>query len=284
MQLSNSDCQIIFLASSFNRQEKTICSITQINNVMNNFFRTVTYRIILVDDKSRDDTVQACSALPNVRVIQTKGDLFWARSMILGYDYIRREYPDYERLFVFNDDIHLDEEPTAEFLKEAMSIENILVAPFHDGDGIKTYGGVIRDRRFNKLSFKQASILHQTCDTMNTNLASIPKAVIRKIGFFQSYFVHGGADYEYGIRAKKAQFELQQFDKYVGVCKRNSEKDLILFENSYILKTLLSKKYFPPISRFRYYLAHAGILGIIFFWAPYLKGLKHDLTILLASK
>lgn len=284
MQRSNNQYQLIFLASSFNRREHTVNSVTQINNVMNNFFRNITYRIILVDDRSTDDTVKACSVLPNVRVIQTKGDLFWARSMIFGHDYIQREYPDYERLFVFNDDIHLDQKPTAEFLKEAMSTEQILIAPFHDGVGTKTYGGVIRDSRFNKLSFKQASIGHQTCDTMNTNLVSIPKTVIEKIGFFKSYFVHGGADYEYGIRAKKAQFVLLQFDRYVGVCKRNTEKDFILSEDKYILKTLVSRKYFPPITRLRYYMAHAGILGTVFFWSPYLRGIKHDISIFLACK
>ena len=154
---------------------------------MNNCMQNINYKIILVDDNSSDDTANVCASLPNVHVIQTVGYLFWARSMIFGLEYINKQYPSYGNLLIFNDDINLSEKSATDFLKEAIYTSNILVAPFHDGSENKTYGGVVRDSRFNKLSFKQAPIGHNLCDTMNANLVSIPKDVIKEIGFFKSY-------------------------------------------------------------------------------------------------
>ena len=102
----------------------------------------------------------------------------------------------------------------------------------------------------------------------------IPKETLINSGFLSDYFVHGGADFEYGLKICKAGGEVILAPTHIGVCDRNQVMDNYLIQCRSLsegYKTLLSEKKEPLRQRFIYYKKHGGNFWILLFIAPYLS-------------
>ena len=274
--------KLIALACSHNRREKTLKSIESLGNAFN--YMGVQLQIVLVDDCSSDGTAASVKErFPEVQVLPGSGNLFWAGGMRFGYEQIKDKQYDY--LLVFNDDVVFLEDgcvnAIVQMLTDVKTLNEkiIFVGACSDilGDTV-TYGGVNFDSKIHPLRFSKPYPKNglKPVDSFNMNFAIIPKHVLVSNGFLSDYFVHGGADIEYGLRVKKNGVKILLLDKFVGICPGNTEEGTSLEEGiGYFerLKRLCSVKEQPPKQRLIYYKNHGGPLWPIYFVLPYVRAI-----------
>ncbi|MDY6867264.1 MAG: hypothetical protein SVT56_05075, partial [Chloroflexota bacterium] len=154
---------------------------------------------------------------------------------------------------------------------------HVIVGAFTNHDSTETtYGGCRRSSRWHPLRFKRIGITGEMeqVDTLNMNAALITSLAIKKTGFLSEYFIHSGADFEYGLKIRKAGGTIWQTPNAIGFCERNSMIGRSL-ESGISKKErfirLLSDKEKPARVRARYYKEYGGILWPLLWVAPYLK-------------
>ncbi|WP_115009608.1 glycosyltransferase family 2 protein [Synechococcus sp. N5] len=273
--------KIVTLASSFNRKKYTLESLASLHR--QTLLSSVELVHVLVDDNSSDGTLEAVeSRFPSVHVLKGNGDLYWSGSMRLGWNYITDNIFSIDYLYVYNDDINLFSNAIYELLKLSQSFHDpnshIVVGAFCDGiTNQVTYGGLRRSSWLHPLKFSLVEP-HKTqslsLDTLNMNSALIPFHILNTIEFIPAYFIHGGADYDFGLRARKRGFYINLSNSYVGTCSRNFHKENWLLASSSLLdsyRTLCSAKHQPINSRFHYYRSHGGAAWFILFLLPYIS-------------
>ncbi len=269
----------ICLVAAYNRKQKTKIALQTISSVLDNIKSS--YLIILIDASSSDGTNELGTYFKNVKLLTVPESCFWAKSMNFGYSYVSNQNLKYEKLIVFNDDVSFNFSDLNDFLQFSRN-KDITVGPVCDEGGKLSYGGVKRASKLNPLAFSHTNIpTTATCDTLNMNVAVIDAKVLQECGFLSDYFDHGGADYEFGLRARDAGFKIIQYGQFVGVCNRNFDKDQILHSKGYIFKTIIGKKYFPFPIRYKYYRKYGGAFWFIFLFTPYLRAILHDLKVFL---
>nr|UPO64773.1 glycosyl transferase [Vibrio fluvialis] len=271
---------ILCLCTVRNRSEKTFNSIKKLKIALEHV-NAIHHKIIVVDDASTDNTIHMLNTnFPDIEIILGNGYLYWAGGMIKGF---KKSWSDeYSHVLVFNDDSDFNVEKLIDVfsLVETSGCnlnDSIMVGAFSDGEiHHVTYGVQIRKNRFLPYSFEVLPFSNsfQFGDTLNMNFALIPKPVIDKIGFLDETFTHSMADFDFGLRAKKAGFNIVQLPEYIGICPRNTklntweDSSLTLHEK---LKSLHNVKNFPPRERMHLLLRHAGLLMPIYFLYPYFK-------------
>lgn len=262
------------LLTCFNRSEKTLNCINQLCKIFSQ------KDIFVIDDASTDGTYELInSKFPEVQLFKSKGNLYWAGGMRYGYEKIKSL--EFDHLYLVNDDICLKKNWYSSIKNDLSSIANktedfILSGCFEDRKGNLSYGGVKKSSILHPLRFKQVapngSI--QNVDTINMNFTVVPKRTIDNIGFFKNYFIHGGADFEYGLRALKNGTNVFISSKIIGICDRNSDtgtskdKSLGIFDR---LEKFNSIKEQPFKQRIKFFQEHGGPLWFLYFPLPYIR-------------
>ena len=272
--------KIVTLASSFNRKNYTLNSFDSLHR--QTLLPSVELVHVLVDDNSVDGTFQAVkSRFPSVHVLKGTGDLYWSGSMRLGWNYIIDNIFSIDYLYVYNDDVTIFSNTIHDLIQISQSFhdpnKHIVVGAFCDSTTKQvTYGGLRRSSWIHPLKFSLVEPLNTqslSLDTFNMNSALIPIHILNTIEFIPSYFIHGGADYDFGLRARKCGFSINLSKSYVGTCSRNFYKENWLSVSSSLLdsyRTLCSPKHQPVKSRFHYYRNHGGSVWFILFLLPYI--------------
>lgn len=245
----------------------------------------LTFEHMLVDDASTDGTAQAVKQhFPDVRVLEGTGTLYWAGGMRYGWENcVRTKAFDY--LFVYNDDVQLRADAvlhlwrtSKRFIQDTAIVEHAIVGAFHDSAmNETTYSGQAQRHWWNPLSFQRVDPPLQgymQVETMNMNGCLISGVALRRFGFLAGYFIHSGADFEYGLRLTKAGGAVILAPGYLGICERNPDTNQInvstnTFRDCFAQYT--SPKYHPVKERFRFYRQHGGILWIFLWLWPYVR-------------
>lgn len=274
--------RIVTLATCHNRREKTLSALRDLHN--QKLPAQVKMRHIIVDDGCEDGTVAAVNEnYPEVEVVPGSGQLFWAGGMRYGWEHaVKGTVFDY--LFVYNDDVALQRSAIRDLIETSQlyvtdgGVEaHVVVGSFaSERDGSTTYGGLVRSSRFNPLRFERVTPpegRYALVDTMNMNACLIKKAALDLVGFFPDYFVHGGADFDFGLRLRQHGGAVVVEPRYAGVCERNDESDNFIESSVSLLdcyRRFLNVKKCPIGQSFSYYRNHGGILWPLFWIAPYL--------------
>ena len=119
----------------------------------------------------------------------------------------------FDYLFVYNDDVRLDKSAIADLVKSSLALMERRAEPCHHGLLLQrrwratTYGGRRRSSRWHPLKFahlvepdgtlKRADAEHER--GLDFAIGPVPRR-----GFFSDYFVHSGADFEFGLKLRKA--------------------------------------------------------------------------------
>lgn len=277
----NDTMKIVTLATCHNRREKTLRALDALNS--QEFSADAQLHHVIVDDGSTDGTSDAISKIyPAVEIIRGTGDLFWAGGMRYAWNFcVKNKCFDY--LFLYNDDVELDQNAIQKLVEVALSYQEannnreLLVAgSFRNADYQTTYGGLVKKNKLHPLRFQLVDPLEsgfRAVETINMNGVLISKATLNRAGFLATYFIHNGADFEYGLRLKRLDIAVLLAPSYIGRCDRNNKNDHFI-ENAHSLfdafKTLVSEKNHPIRQRYIFYKDYGGPLWVIYLLIPYL--------------
>lgn len=271
------------LAACHNRKDKTLASLTDLHR--QELPEEVTLRHTIVDDGSTDGTSEAVRLhFPDVEIIRGPGNLFWAGGMRYGWERSIKSHK-FDYLFVYNDDVRLKINALSHLLRA--SFDYVVQKPNkpHAVTGAftgnrrqtTTYSGAIKTTSWHPFRVEQIEPPFEGCiavDTMNMNGVLISRTSLSKVGFLSDIFIHGGADFEYGLKLKRAGGQVLLAPGHIGTCDRNGiegtafEPGISLVER---YRRLLSVKGEPPIQRLRYCRKYAPWIWPFLWASPYLK-------------
>jgi GT2 family glycosyltransferase len=270
--------RIATLITSHNRKAKTLVCLDAL--FQNDLPEGYSLDVYLVDDGSADGTEQAVrDRYPQVKIIKGDGGLFWCGGMRLAFSAAMKER--YESYLLLNDDTKLYVNAIVTLLasNEVAHKKNgraaIIVGSVVDPISKQlTYGGRVsrgwkQPLYYDLVSPQSNPVL---CDTANANCLLIPSKISAVVGNLDSIFMHGKADYDYGLRAKRKGFPTFVANAVVGECSHNLPEDIAKFRAMSILQKwryLTSPKQFPVLEWFVYTWRHAGFFWFIHWLRPY---------------
>jgi GT2 family glycosyltransferase len=269
--------RITALLACHNRRELTLRCLDSLFSQERN--PGLSIDAVVVDDGSSDGTTHAVEArFPDARVLRGGGELFWAGAMACGERAALAQSPD--ALLWLNDDVLLGPGALAELLRTLDAVPGpcIAIGAVRDPrSGALSYSGVRRSgvhpRRFSRVEPAGRPL---SVDTFNGNVVLIPKDVAATVGPVDEHLVQGGADYDYGLRAREHGVLNLLAPGSVGTCARSTVPPAWLdptLPARERIRVLLGPKGIPPRVRARYLRRHGGRLWPVFWLAPYLRAL-----------
>lgn len=223
--------KIAVLITCFNRVEKTInClkvlySQTGVDNLA--------FQVFLTDDNSPDQTGKVIKSLfPEINVGYGDGNLFWAGGMRNSWQMAINQGTDFDYYLLLNDDTYLFDDCISRILDvnsklfEKYKRESITIGTTVDPESGKfTYGGFKLTSKFRlKYKFVTNNEVEEPCDLGCANIMLVPSAIVKKNGILGEKFIHGIADFEYTMRAKRNGFLVFSAPGVYGYCKYDHGK------------------------------------------------------------
>jgi len=210
------------LLTVFNRKIQTLSCLERL------YAQTIPDGVImhvyLTNDGCTDGTPEAIrEQFPEVNIIDGDGTLFWNRGMWTAWNAASKAR-EYDWYLWLNDDTDLL--PNAIYcLLEDSNLQgntpNIVVGATKASDSDKlTYGGRIKgviqpcDGKVHKI------------DYFNGNIVLVNKAAFGILGKLDYYFTHSRGDFDYALRAKKANVVMLQHGRILGICDKHAVPDV----------------------------------------------------------
>lgn len=275
--------KIVSLATSYNRREKTLKALDSLCSQI--LPDNVSIAHYLVDDGCTDGTPEVVRKyFPEINIVSSPGNLFWAGGMRFGWSQAV-SYIEFDYIFVYNDDVVFYENALTTLLDAARQLrcsgrspEHVIAGSFLDSNGQSlTYGGVIRSSYWHSLRFSLVepdSNCFKVVDTVNMNGCLISREAIDHVGFLSDYFVHGGADYDFGLKLRSGGGLAVISPGHIGVCDCNPIININKLSWRQRLRYLLGPKGQPIRQRLIYYSKYGGLCWPIWFILPYLRLLR----------
>ena len=271
--------RIIALVTVFNRQLVT-------NQFLNSFFSmslpgNINIELGIIDDGSTDGTDEMLKKdFPDVKVMRTKGNYYWAGGMRLAYESFASANA-FDYILALNDDVILRKEAIAEafrYIQDAgLKPEDLFALALSVIDPHTksiSYGGF---KLISKVAGMRFELINpcsnlKACDTLNMNIALISSGAIKKIGFLSKEFTHHRADIDYGLRLSKVGGSIFVLPGIYGECSNPPRISSQLIDMSVRdrFRLLISKKESPPKERLIFYWRHGGPFLFLPFIAPYI--------------
>jgi len=280
--------RIAVLITSFNRREFTLNSLASLLRQRKE--ERVHFSVFLVDDGSTDGTGEAVRfEFPDVRLLQGDGTLFWNGGMRMAFGAALRE--PFDAYLFLNDDVILYENALERVIECAQTwldkgrpaiVVGSMRCPL---TGEHSYGGVVRRAKGFQVKFEKVAhdpLASVICDTMNGNCALIPNQIASVVGNIEACFRHQFGDLDYGLRAKRAGFDIVVAPGYIGECLPNSRigtwrDPSIAFRKRW--KHLISLKGVPFKEWLLFTWRHYGWRGAYYIFSPYLKTIVSSLMV-----
>lgn len=267
------------LLTCHNRREKTLAGLASLF-ASDGLGEAFDLDVWLVDDGSSDGTGDAVrAAFPSVRLLGGDGSLFWAGGMRVAFAAAVRTLPDF--LLLLNDDTRLAPDAVLRLLAthaaaRAEGEEVIAVGTTADATGAVTYGGVRRVPAPLSLRYEVVppADAPQPSDTLNMNIALVPRRVYTALGNLEGAFSHALADFDYGLRARAAGFGVRTASGVLGECAANPVKGSWRDEDAPLAvrwRRTRSPKGLPPREWLLYTRRHGGPRWPLFFALPYAR-------------
>lgn len=268
---------ILVIMTCFNRKEKTEKCIKKLSNGN----RNINFTFIVVDDKSKDGTVEMLQSLKTeykIHIINGNGNLYYSRGMRLGMDYASNVLKKrYNYLLMVNDDVEFYDKCIENLINYSKNKENaVIVGPTCNKNNELTYGAIkyLKNKsvKYRKVDIFEAEL---NCDTFNANCVLIPYSYFLETGLIDSYYIHSLGDFDYGMLLRRKNYNIYTYSKYVGICENNSIKNTWQDRELSISKRIILKENpkGAPFKQWFYYLRkNFGIVqAIIYGISPYIK-------------
>lgn len=265
---------IAILLTCYNRKQVTLECLKRIfeQNI------SIDMDVFLCDDGSTDGTYESVKEkYPTIHVFKGTGNLFWNRGMLAAWQEACK-VKEYDAYIWLNDDVFLYENAISELIECSAMCKDISIVcgAFCSDSGEFSYGGRIKDGT----PIIPNGML-QNVYWLNGNCVLIPKAVINKIGLLDKMFHHHLGDFDYGLRAQKAGFNIVTTRKYLGICAPNTIKSNRSRKDGLSIIKRFQRLYSPlgdnPFIQFRYTLRHFGVVKALkIFISLHINNLLND--------
>lgn len=242
--------RIAVLLTCHNRKDKTINCIQSLKKAIIEA-PSLEVDIYLTDDGSTDGTGKIINEqFPEVIILKGNGFLFWAGGMRNSWrEALKNEYDGY---LLLNDDTNVTNDILDEIIKvhqqttKIYGAEGIYVGSTKDSTkGKISYGGsIITNRFFYKTKRLEPNGTIQLCELGNANIMCVSKEVVSRIGILSKDYVHGAADYDYTLKARKKKIPVVIMSKYCGECD-NDHPDVYENFNKLPFKGRVKRLYNP---------------------------------------
>lgn len=253
--------RVAIILTVFNRREITLNGLRSLKKSILALGGNYSFDIYMTDDGCNDGTSEAvANEFSDILIIKGNGSLFWGGGMRMAWKTALKSSTEYDYFLWFNDDVDLYDNALIE-LFEHQDKNSIIVGAFCNHQGQTSYGG----KNGNTLICPIG--ITQKVELMNGNLVLVPNCVYKTIGMIDKRFLHGEGDYDYGLRAKRAGFQLLLTSHYVGIAERHDEfipkcysKD-ISFRKRWML---LHNPIYSPTNHFYFNMKYKGIMSALY--------------------
>ena len=205
---------IAVLLTVFNRKDKTLQSLERLYKLLP--LDGYQVDVYLTDDGCTDGTPEeVAEQFPQVNIIHAIGDLFWNRGMWTAWDTAAKA-KDYDFYLWLNDDTFVYDNMLKVLTHSAVETNEkaIIIGATESTDhSAITYGGRLKNGSIPKPDGCLIKV-----DYFNGNIVLIPRAAYKVLGNLDHYFTHSKGDFDYGMRAKKANIAMFQAGEVLGEC------------------------------------------------------------------
>ncbi len=217
---------IAVLLTCFNRKEKTLHALNCVYTAHRLVENSIVITIYLTDDGSTDGTGDAVREnFPEIKVLQGNGELYWAGGMRNSWKAALKD--GYDAYLLLNDDTETYETLFTELLEtHTYCLNKYNQGGVYIGSTIDkltnkpSYGGSIFT---NKFLAKYKKVIPngrtpQECELGNANILLAHKDAVGEIGILSEGYVHGMADFDYTLKAKKKNVPVFITPNFLGAC------------------------------------------------------------------
>ncbi len=266
---------IAIIFTCFNRKEKTLACMKSIYTETNKAKYNIHFYIC--DDCSTDGTYEELTKVyPGQTIFQSKGNLFWCKSMHEGMKLAIKD--KYDFYLMINDDVEFKESVIDELFNTYNKTNGDCAIVGETVSKITseiTYGGSCFTPRKvlffqlcynNKWFAKMDDNNLVECDLANWNCFFIPQSIIDEVGIIDGKYQHGYGDYDFSLRLKKADKKQYITNHPIGYCERNKTQGTFVdaaVPKKLRFKKMISIKSMPVYSHYRFHWRHFGLLGIM---------------------
>ena len=219
---------IAILITTFNRKEKTLACLQRLKQ--QDIKDDITLSVYLTDDASGDGTAEAAAkSFPDIHVYHGNGSLFWAGGMRNSWREAAKNNPDF--FLLLNDDTLLFEDSVSQLLQTYYDASlhfkhaAIVIGSTRNSAGKTTYGGrkLISSKKTHSQLIENNENFAE-CDLGNANIMLVPREIVQAIGILSDTYIHGIADFDYTLTAKKEGFQVVVAPGTLGVCEADHGK------------------------------------------------------------
>ena len=272
--------RVAVLITSHNRRNLTLASLESLFRQRS--VENLDVEVFLVDDGCTDGTGEAVrTRFPMVRVLAGDGNLYWNGGMRLGFAAAMEE--GFDAYIFFNDDTILYKDALGRMVllarqRVAAGVPAIVVGSTRSPlTGAQSYGGFLKRPRGAVLQLEMIAAHWSRaipCDTMNGNVVLIPRSVYSVVGNIDEKFTHGMGDFDYGLRARSAGYEVflapGHFGTCSGKCVAGTFRDVTLSRRER-LHLAASPKGLPVAEWVTMCRRHGGPLWPVLALSPYVR-------------
>ncbi|MFS4418798.1 glycosyltransferase family 2 protein [Maribacter sp. 2307ULW6-5] len=254
---------IAVLLTCFNRREKTLKALSHLFAAQEKEKDQIALNVYLTDDGCSDGTAEAVAKMyPETKILQGTGDLYWAGGMRNSWQEALKG--DHDAYLLLNDDTNMFANTFTDFLSthkyclKEFKKGGIYCGATLDGETQNySYGGHVFTNKFLARYIKVVpnGVNPQSCELGNANIMWVSKNVVDTIGILSDEFVHGLADFDYTLMAKKKNLPVLLAPHYLGNCSNDHTNPYIKFP-SLSFKERLKMLYSPLSLDFKSNLAY----------------------------
>lgn len=222
--------KIAALYTCYDRKKKTLEALEHLFMAREAFGGSLQLEVFLTDDGSTDGTTEAVQkAFPMVHILKGNGSLYWAGGMRNSWEAALR-HADFDGFLLLNDDTFVRKElfekllRTHRFSLDTYGQPGVYVGSTTDPKGIAlTYGGAVFQNRFlaKYTKVQPDESTPKACELGNANIMLVPSGVVDRIGVLSKGYVHGLADFDYTLQARKKGIPVLVAPGFLGSCLKD---------------------------------------------------------------
>lgn len=238
--------KIATILTCYNRKNKTVRCLKELFRALDAYNHVHTdgeidLSIYLTDDASTDGTVDAVAEVCRGRdyhLCQGDGSCYWAGGMRLAWGEAQKRHGDWDFYLLLNDDTTVMDNVFDQLMEcHEHALKEHGIPGVYSGctcdernPNVITYSGDVMNPQTKGWNRLNPNGKPQMVDMTNANILLVASQVVDTIGIFHEGYIHGAADQDYGMMARRAGIPVLITACTCGYCEydHTDEKDVCM--------------------------------------------------------